>query len=449
MCVCRASTSWLLRTAVLALLTPIVSGGEFAGGSGEPNDPYQIATAQQLISIGDDPNLLDRHFVLISDVHLYESTPGGYLFRQAMIAPDTRGTGAFKGNSFSGTFDGGSHVIRGLSIHNPGGLYLGLFGAIGQRGVVTDLVVEGANVGEFGRYRRGIIAGWNRGRIAHCVATGVVSGSGELGILAGVNSGEIIGCQTRGKVFGQNTLGGLVGVNTGLAIVDNSHASARIFALHDPGQRAWAGGLAGVNKGSITDSHASGSIFGIQSQYIGGLVGEHGYGGTVARCCASSEVSVLGQAYAIGGLVGAMVVRGTIVDCYATGDVRSDDSSSYLGGLIGLAWGDIERCYSVGEVVAGTNSESLGGLTGHHIRGSTTASFWDIEASTLSTSDGGTGLATAEMKDAAKFVASGWDFADEQSNGTADTWFMPKEGGYPKLTWEVGDTSEAGTATSD
>ena len=37
--------------------------GRFAGGTGEPNDPYQIATADQLISIGSDPNLLDKHYL--------------------------------------------------------------------------------------------------------------------------------------------------------------------------------------------------------------------------------------------------------------------------------------------------------------------------------------------------------------------------------------------------
>ncbi|HOV77792.1 MAG TPA: hypothetical protein PLS24_07170, partial [Sedimentisphaerales bacterium] len=37
---------------------------KFAGGTGEPNDPYQIATAEQLIAIGSDPNLARSHFVL-------------------------------------------------------------------------------------------------------------------------------------------------------------------------------------------------------------------------------------------------------------------------------------------------------------------------------------------------------------------------------------------------
>ena len=59
----------------------------FAGGTGEPNDPYQIATAEQLISIGSDPNLLDKHFILLNDIDLDPNLPGGRVFTQAVIAP--------------------------------------------------------------------------------------------------------------------------------------------------------------------------------------------------------------------------------------------------------------------------------------------------------------------------------------------------------------------------
>jgi len=50
---------------VIAFIAPFTSAAEFAGGTGEPNDPYQIATVEQLISIGSDPNLLSKHFVLV------------------------------------------------------------------------------------------------------------------------------------------------------------------------------------------------------------------------------------------------------------------------------------------------------------------------------------------------------------------------------------------------
>ena len=67
---------------VCSLVVWIVSGSggvamalPFAGGTGEPNDPYQIATAEQLIAIGLDPNLLSRNFVLVADIDLDPNLP--------------------------------------------------------------------------------------------------------------------------------------------------------------------------------------------------------------------------------------------------------------------------------------------------------------------------------------------------------------------------------------
>ena len=63
-------------TAIIILITTSVYAYDFAAGTGEPNNPYQIATAEQLISIGTDPNLLDKHFVLINDIDLDPNLPG-------------------------------------------------------------------------------------------------------------------------------------------------------------------------------------------------------------------------------------------------------------------------------------------------------------------------------------------------------------------------------------
>jgi len=62
---------------------------QYGGGTGEPNDPYLIYTAEQLVSIGSDPNLLDKHFVLVNDINLDPNLPGGRIFDRAVIAPGT------------------------------------------------------------------------------------------------------------------------------------------------------------------------------------------------------------------------------------------------------------------------------------------------------------------------------------------------------------------------
>jgi hypothetical protein len=51
----------------------------FSGGTGEPNDPYQITTAVQLASFSstDYPHLLDQCFVLVNDIDLDPNLPEG------------------------------------------------------------------------------------------------------------------------------------------------------------------------------------------------------------------------------------------------------------------------------------------------------------------------------------------------------------------------------------
>ena len=68
--------------------------------------------------------------------------------------------------------------------------------------------------------------------------------------------------------------------------------------------------------------------------------------------------------------------------------------------------------------------------------GSTTKSFWDVQTSNQTTSDGGDGRTTAEMQTAATFLEAGWDFADETENGIDDIWWIDEGQGYPRLWWE-------------
>ncbi len=150
---------------------------EFAGGTGEANDPYQIATAAQLISIGSDPNLLDKHFVLLNDIDLDPNLPGGQVFTRAVIAPDMNDLGSFEGIRFTGNFDGGGHRILHLTIRNDAAQFLSLFGWLGKEALVRDLRIEDAYVsGEVGM-GLGALAGANDGRIFRCYATAHVLGA--------------------------------------------------------------------------------------------------------------------------------------------------------------------------------------------------------------------------------------------------------------------------------
>jgi hypothetical protein len=188
----------------------------FAGGTGEPDDPYQIATAEQLISIGSDPNLLDKHFILLNDIDLDPNLPDGQVFKKALIAP-SEDRYYLRGTPFTGTFSGRGHSIRNLTFERPTLMdardLIGLFGNVGKGGLVCDLSVEDANLKQQGGSSYSPLAAWNEGRIVRCGATGKVVGNGDTGMVAAFNRGEIIDCWAEGEVSGRSDIGGLVGTN--------------------------------------------------------------------------------------------------------------------------------------------------------------------------------------------------------------------------------------------
>jgi hypothetical protein len=65
-----------------------------------------------------------------------------------------------------------------------------------------------------------------------------------------------------------------------------------------------------------------------------------------------------------------------------------------------------------------------------------TASFWDVETSGQTSSAGGEGKTTAEMKTLSTFTSAGWDFVGETANGTEDIWTICQGVNYPRFTWQ-------------
>ena len=114
-----ASSRYRLRataiTTALLLLTLGTAAGaiDFAGGTGDPNNPYQIATAEQLISIGSDPNLQDRHFVLVADIDMDPNLLGDEMLTSGLVLS-------------TGSLDGGGHWILNLGgLAEQGGVRAG------------------------------------------------------------------------------------------------------------------------------------------------------------------------------------------------------------------------------------------------------------------------------------------------------------------------------------
>jgi hypothetical protein len=251
-----------LIVVMLGLCTA-AGAAEFAGGTGEPNDPYQIATAEQLIAIGSDPNLLDKHFVLVADIDLDPNLPGGRVFERAVLVPDAgaRGTAIFIGR-----FNGRGHTVSGLRIVSTRD-GLGLFGAVGCAGVVQNLRLKDVNIITNAPVDDvGTLIGYNRGVVDRCEATGVLSGYGYMGGLVGLNMGTIRECSFTGSISGVEVIGGLIGDNGGVAV--DCYSNGSVTGRHT------VGGLVGSHHGMLVRGYATGPVTATQDS-SGGLVGSN------------------------------------------------------------------------------------------------------------------------------------------------------------------------------
>ena len=263
---------------------------KYGGGTGEPNDPYLIYTAEHLNEMGAEPNNWDKHFKLMADIDL-----SGYSYDRAVIAPDVGGDGyTFPATPFTGVFDGNGHAVLNLTI--TGKSYLGLFGRLGSGAEVKGLGVVDVDItGSY--YAIGGLVGDNlRGNITTCYSTGTVAGYTFVGGLVGYNQyGDIAAsystCTASATFSGNQNIGGLAGVNAGR--ITTSYSTGAVS-----GQRR-VGGLVGRTTDLIAMCYSTGTVSG--DQHVGGLVGVRDPdSGIVTDCFWDTQTS--GLATSAGGI---------------------------------------------------------------------------------------------------------------------------------------------------
>ena len=186
---------------------------KYSGGTGEPDDPYQIATVEDLILLGESSEDYDKHFILTTDIDLDPNLPGRKVFDKAVIAPDIDPfKNYYQGIRFTGIFDGNGLTISNLTIKGTG--YLGLFGRLGNRGKISNLGLDTVDVKGTGYYVGGLV-GENYGHITTSYSTGIVLGYYKVGGLVGHNGYRTSICYSTATVTGNYDVGGLVGENDG------------------------------------------------------------------------------------------------------------------------------------------------------------------------------------------------------------------------------------------
>lgn len=258
---------------------------QYTGGSGTADDPYQIGSAEDIVTLGRTPEDYGKHFMLIADIDLLDlepNLPGGAVFDRAVIAPDTDSASGYQGTAFGGVFEGNGHIVSHLTIAGEG--HLGLFGRLGGEAEVRELKLVDANITGSGA-RVGILAGWMVGGvIANCYSKGTLLGDQEVGGLIGRLSGTVVNCCTDGSVSGSSDVGGLVGYTHVDSSIINCYSTSSVY-----GDGISVGGLVGTNGGSVANTYSAGYVSG-EGHNRGGLVGDS-LGGSVYRSFWDTESS--------------------------------------------------------------------------------------------------------------------------------------------------------------
>ena len=326
---------------------------------------------------------------------------------------------------FSGIFDGNGYTLSNLLINKPSDNNIGLFGVLSSSGTITGISLSDVVVR--GNTSVGSLVGGNWGTISNSYSIGSVSGTGDgVGGLVGENiGGTITNSYGNGRVTGRSNVGGLVGHNNRSGTISNSYSSRSVNG------GGGIGGLVGWNNGgTISNSYSNGSISG--NSLVGGLVGANT--GTISNSYSIGSVSGMGDR--VGGLVGWN--GGTISNSYSSGSVSG---SNEVGGLVGtVVAGTVSNSYSSGSVRGRFNN--IGGLVGANSGGTISNSYWDIVASRLLISAGGTSRTTAQLQapTTASSIYTQW---------SEDDWDFGTSAEYPTIKYTAGtdaDNSVCGTA---
>ena len=185
-------------------------------------------------------------------------------------------------NSYTGTFDGGGHTIKGLTV-TTNDQYVGLFGRLGKAGTVKNVVMDGIQI--TCNHRLGYAGGvagfsWG-GTIENCSVSGSVSGTICAGGVVGIQwEASITGCSSSATVKGMVQVGGVAGETNSGATMAACYATGNVTIEIDPINNILGGGLVGFNAGSsVLACYATGNVTstgsGTGNVHIGGFLGDN------------------------------------------------------------------------------------------------------------------------------------------------------------------------------
>ena len=331
----------------------------FAGGSGSAEDPWKIATAEQLDRIRDD---LTGHYILIGDIDLsgYENWMPIGTFQPRSDAPEDAEV-PHPDYAFTGTFDGAGHTISNLTISCEAPMGAGLFGCASgtesNAASIGHFTLKDVNVSGF--YLVGGAVGL---QFMNCPVSDIhlegdnkLTGMQGIGGIIGTGFDLISDCSATADVIVSGDDGacaGLIAGGTTMSSIKNCQVTGgRITA---EGNATWGfGALCGAPWGAaeITDCKVSGTMItvnGENNRLVGGLVG---FGGTydpeapaqITGCTVEDvTITVSETTDSVGGLIGAgkEMMEGSdqmssfiISDCAVSGSISG--GGNYVDAVVG------------------------------------------------------------------------------------------------------------------
>ena len=235
----------------------------------ESNGSYTVTSADGLMNVAELVNggKTDINITLDKDIDLTgkEWTPIGTGYS----------------NKYTGTFDGGGHTIKGLTV-TTNDQFVGLFGSIGYAGTVKNVMMEDVQItSNRSSGFAGGVAGYSDGTIENCSVSGSVSGTVYVGGVVGVQiGGSITGCSSSATVNGTVDVGGVAGQTNSSATLTACYATGNVIIEMAPKKNIAGGGLVGMNAGSsLLACYATGNVTSTGSStgyvHIGGFLGDN------------------------------------------------------------------------------------------------------------------------------------------------------------------------------
>ena len=359
----------------------------YAGGDGTAENPYQIATSEQLALLAYETNNgigSDAYYELVANINL-QRCEGGTI-QWVSIGTAT--------NMFMGHFNGNGYNILNLNqFIGDGDLQPvgGLFGYT-DHAVISNVRLVQCSIRGNGQYVGGLVGYAGLSNISNCSITqsSVKTEAGVAGGLVGcadmpfgtgfyptdIEFSYLNNCLTDVATWieGSDCAGGIVGkVNKNDGRNPWVIADCRVW---DDGHTAGFSVTSDGDAGGIVGWFRNGSISGCLNQFVvtGGNPGTGGIAGTadlvtIKNCINQGEIS---GGFATGGIVGygdgnMNVTSLDIIDCVNEGSVTCHDMGqhAFVGGIVGLWGSKIIRCVNKGDVMGIVKSSGfVGGIVG-------------------------------------------------------------------------------------